>query len=311
MRAIFVNYPEPACGVAQFGRNLWAILRDSTRIHWQYCEPATLGEFRAIASMPCPDAVVYNWQSGQGGFLADAPFAWLSYKQYLCYHDNDINESAWAGIFFSDPTMTPRGLWHPIGRPLPEYRGKSFSEMANSPFPESKLVVGVHGFIGAWADQVVSKVINEFEHAAIRLNLPYATYGDADGSQARSMAERCRSMVANNSGITLEVSHDFLPIDQLLDWLASNAINVYIRPASWQWRGVSSAPDSAIAAKRPLAVNRCSAFRHLHSCSPSILVEDRSLMDIIGSGLSPTTKLRVDWSPEAIREQIESVLLRL
>lgn len=303
MKALFVNYLEPACGVAQFGRNLWAILRDSTRIQWQYCEPTTLGEFRAIASMPCPDAVVYNWQSGQGGFLADAPFAWLSYKQYLCYHDNDINESAWAGIFFSDPTMTPRGRWIPMGRPLPTYSGSNT--------PSDGLIVGVHGFIGAWADQVVRKVMGEFEHAAIRLNLPYATYGDSDGSTARSMADRCRSMVANNSGITLEVSHDFLPIEQLLTWLASNTINVYIRPTNWNWRGVSSAPDSAIAAKRPLAVNRCSAFRHLHSCSPSILVEDRSLMDIIGSGLSPTTKLRVDWSPEAIREQIESVLLRL
>ncbi len=302
MNCLFVNYPEPACGVSQFGRNLWAILKDSTRVQWKYCEPTTIGELRTFTSMPEPDCLLINWQSGQGGFLADAPFSWLGAKQYLVYHDNDINENSWSGILFSDPVMTPRGKWHPIGRPLPEYKGSNT--------PGDGLVIGVHGFIGAWADQVVHKVMQEFESATIRLNLPYATYGDADGSAARSMADRCRNMV-NNSGITLEVSHNFLPIGQLLDWLAANTINVYIRPTNMNWRGVSSAPDSAIAVKRPLAVNRCNAFRHLHNLSPSICVEDSSLMDIIGYGLSPTTKLRADWSPENIRRQVEDVLLRL
>lgn len=303
MNALFVNgSSQEACGVNQYGKNLYSILSGSKNIQWSYCAPDNIGQLRAAASFPSPAVVLYNFQQGQNTFLSDSPFPWLE-KQYCCYHDLAINEDRFSGIFFSDPTMTPRGKWIPMGRPLPAYSGSNT--------PGDGLIVGVHGFIGAWADQVVHKVIGEFEHATIRLNLPYATYGDANGDAARSMADRCRSMLGNNPGITLEVSHNFLPIEQLLTWLASNTINVYIRPTNWNWRGVSSAPDSAIAVKRPIAVNRCNAFRHLHNLEDSICVEDRSLMDIIGSGLSPTTKLRAEWSPENIRSQVEDVLLKL
>lgn len=300
MNCLLVNYPESACGVSQYGRNLWENLRDSTQIHWKYCEPSTVGELHAYA-MPSPDAILYNWQSGQGGFLTESPFSWIKGRQFLCYHDNDINESVWAGIFFSDPGMTPHGNWHPIGRPLPKFESPSpkFHEVP---------IIGCHGFIGAWADQVVSRVIGEIEFATIRLNLPFAKYGDSTGAQARTMAEHCRNMVLGKPDIKLEISHDFLPMDKLLAWLSENDLNCYIRPANMNWRGVSSAPDAAIAVKRPIAINRCNAFRHLHFCTPSICVEDNSLLEIIGNGLSPTTRLRVEWSPENIRQQIESVL---
>lgn len=306
MNCIFVNYPEPKCGVVQFGRNLWGVLKDSGNVRWSYAEPTTVGELRSVTSMPEPDAVLYNWQGGQGGFLADAPFPWLSAKQYLVYHDLAVDESKWDGILFSDPTMTPRGKWHVLGRPLPEYhlpRTVGRSEMP---------VFGCNGFIGAWADQVVHRVMQEFEYARIRLNLPFARYGDADGSQARAMADRCRNMVVNNPGIKLEISHDFLPQPELLNWLAANDLNLYIRPSNMNWRGVSSAPDSALAVNRPMAVNKCNAFRHLHNLKPSICVEDHSLLEIIGNGLSPLVEFKAKWcDPEVIRRQVEEAILRL
>lgn len=283
-----------------FGKNLYAILRDSVNIHWHYHEASTVEGLQAVVAMHGPDAVIYNWQSGQGGILSEAPFAFLNRPQYLIYHDNDINENAWSGILFSDPTMTERGKWRKIGRPLPTYSGPTISS--------DGLVIGVNGFIGAFADQVVHKALQEVEYGTVRLLLPYATYGDADGSQARTMANRCRNMV-NNSGITLEISHEFLPQPKLLEWLTGNTINVYIRPTNMNWRGVSSAPDSAIAVKRPIAVNKCNAFRHLFDCTPSICVEDNSLMEIIGNGLSPTLPLRNKWSPENVRADVERVLM--
>lgn len=283
-----------------FGKNLYAILKDSVNIHWHYHEASTVEDLQAVVAMHDPDAVIYNWQSGQGGVLSGAPFAFLNRPQYLCYHDNEINENAWDGILFSDPTMTESGKWRKIGRPLPTYSGPTISSEG--------LVIGVNGFIGAFADQVVHKALQEVEYGTVRLLLPYATYGDADGSQARTMANRCRNMV-NNSGITLEISHEFLPQPKLLEWLAGNTINVYIRPTNMNWRGVSSAPDSAIAVKRPLAVNKCGCFRHLHALTPSICVEDSSLMEIIANGLSPTLPLRNKWSPENVRSDVERALM--
>lgn len=306
MKALFVNgSSEEACGVNQLGKNLYAILKDSKNIQWEYCAPDNIGQLRAAAILPKPDAVLYNYQQGQNTFLNDSPFPWLG-KQYCCYHDLSINEDRFDGILFSDPTMTPQGKWHVIGRPLPRYHRRP-NTASSSPIP----VIGSHGFLGAWSDQLVHKVTQEFEHAIIRLNLPFAKYGDANGSQATAMAERCRNMLVNKPGISLQISHDFLPMDRLLDWLRENDINCYLRPPA-PWRGVSSAPDAAISVGKPVCVNKCQAFRHLHNLTPSICIEDRSLTDIMLDGLSPLVPFVAKWCDEdVIREQVERVLMNL
>jgi len=307
MNCLFVNgYGEQACGVVAYGKSLYDNLKDSTNIRWNYCEPPTPGALRAMSTMPTPDVTVFNYQSGQGGFLADAPFPFLK-KQVLVFHDCQVDEARWDAILFSDPTMNPRGKWHKIGRPIPQYKPKGLHPI-NPELPRP--IVGVHGFIGAWADQVVHRVMQEFETATVTLSLPFAKYSDSTGAAAMAMADRCRNMVAG-SGIRLFVSHDFKPQWELVEWLHSNDLNCYIRPPEMNWRGVSSAPDCALAARRPLAINKCSSFRHLHHLSPSICVEDFSLMEIIGNGLSPLVKLYSDWSPENIRQDVEKVLFGL
>jgi hypothetical protein len=304
MRALFLQNPVETCGVYAYGRNLYNILSESQRIHWSLLEPSSMPEI--IEAVGKCEVCLVNYQAGIGGILASAPFEG-PHKNVLVYHDLAIHECDWDRILFSDPTMKAGEKWVPIGRPLP-----AASELPPMDTPKdwSRPLIGVHGFIGGWSDQVVHQVMKEFEVATIRLSLPYATYGDATGHLARSMVDRCRSMV-NKSGIRLEVSHHFMPQPELISWLKANDLNCYIRPPDMHWRGVSSAPDCAIAARRPLAVNKCSAFRHLHKLSPSICVEDSSLWEIIGNGLSPFAKVYSDWSPERIREQVEEVLLNL
>lgn len=303
MNMLFVNPTDHRCGVHAYGRNLFQNLEGSSRVRWTYCEPESTGALRAFCSMPTPKAVVYNYSSLIGSFLSEAPFPWLDCPQAFVFHDAEVNER-FDAIFFSDPTFTPHGKWHVIGRPLPRYEPKPFKYGNGVTF-------GCHGFLGAWADQVVYRVMKEFEHATIRLNLPYARYGDANGDSARSAADRCRDMV-QSTGINLEISHEFLLIDKLLDWLASNDMNVYIRPPEHHWRGVSSATDSALAVNRPIAINKSDAFRHLHNLSPSICVEDSSLTEIFANGLSPLVAFKAKWcDPETIQRQVEDVLMKL
>lgn len=303
MKALLVNLPEQACGVAVFGRNLYQVLKPSQRVGWHLCEASSEAQFRQTVDSLKPDVILYNWQPGQGGYLAQAPFPGLGCKQALSYHDLTVAESYWDAILFADPTMYPYNNWHPIGRPLPQFK--------YWPTNENKiLTVGCYGFMGGWSRHVVAQVIKEFEFARVRLNLPFATYGDADGGIARHTADMCGMMVMG-TGVTLEISHDFLPQPQLLDWLSQNDINCFLRDTNTGWRGVSSAPDAALAVRRPIAVNRCSAFRHLHSTNPSICIEDSSLTDIVRQGLNPLIPLYQAWAPEVVREQVESVILGL
>lgn len=307
MNALFVNaYGERACGVWQFGVNLYNVLRESEQVHWVYLEPQTAGNLMSVAMGQECDVVLYNWSSIMGGWLQNAPFPWIK-KQALVFHDGEASEK-FDAVFFADPTAVLTGKWHVIGRPLPTLSSIRYVVHAKNAWPGP--IVGCHGFIGAWADEVVKRVMQEFEWATIRLLLPYSAYCDPQGIAAKATAATCRRMVEGKT-ISLEISHEFLPQEKLLDWLSMNDINCYIRPLN-NWRGVSSAPDCALAVKRPLAVNCCSAFRHLHHLKPSIVVDESSLLDILGNGLSPFVDWKKKWcDPEVIREQVENVLLKL
>lgn len=239
--------------------------------------------------------------------MSQAPFANVG-KQVLFYHDLGINEKFWDAILFADPTMKPHGKWHPIGRPIPEFK----PEKAHYHHDHSNdgPVIGCHGFLGAWADNVVSIVMKEFEYATVRLHLPFSPFCDPAGAMALETARHCRQMI-DPARIHLDITHDFMTQPQLLEWLSQNDLNAYLRPVGMNWNGVSSACDCALAVRKPIAINRSNAFRHLHGTNPSICVEDCTLSDIISNGLDPLIPAYQAWSPENIRRQVEEVLLSL
>lgn len=287
----------------QFGHNLHAVLKPSSRIQWEYCEPQSEAELRLTCHSVDPAVTLVNWQALIGGYLAHAPFPWMK-NPVFCYHDCEFDDARWKAVLFADPTMQAHGKWHSIGRPIQE-----FKTMVQTP-ELRRPIIGVHGFLGAWSDQVVHRVLQEFEFATVRLQLPFSRFCDANGAQALAMAERCKTM-ALGTGVQVEATHDFLPEWALLAWLSQNDLNAYIRPPEMNWRGVSSAPDRALSVRRPLAVNKCSAFRHLHHTNPSICVEDCSLTEILQNGLNPLIPLYNAWEPDVVRYQVEEVLCTL
>lgn len=300
--ALFINSPSPACGVFQFGMNLHRILAPSSKVKWAYCEAKSPEQLQLAVKAVAPDVCVVNHQEGIGGFMNQAPFYWMG-KSVFVFHDLGFNEAAYEAVLFSDPTMTESGKWKKIGRPLPQFK---YYSTPNNPV----VTIGCYGLVGAWADRVVGRVVDEFEYAHVRLLMPFATYGDADGLTAKAMADRCRALVKGKY-VTLEISHDFLPQPELLEWLSQNDINCYFRDVAVGWRGVSSAPDCALAVRRPIAVNRCTAFRHLHGLSPSIEIEDSSLTQIISNGLNPLVPLLQKWDAQTVRNDVDKVILSL
>lgn len=301
MKALFVYTTEERCGVWQYGRNLYECLLPHSELAWAAIRVDNLDTLRKALEIWPADVIVYNWQRNIGGVLGGAPFMDMP-KQVLVYHDCAIRESGWAAILFSDPTMKQRDNWFPIGRPLP-------APAATGDLPEIP-TIGVHGFVGAQANIVLGQVLKEFEHAKVRLHLPLSPFVDDHGNIAGAMIGQCKEMV-KGTGVTLEVTTEFKPPNELLLWLASNTINCYFRDPAHPWTGIASAPDYALAARRPLAINQSSAFRHLHGLEPSIQIEHHSITEIISHGLTPLVPLYEKWSPQNIAKQVDSVLLAL
>ena len=300
MKVLFTNTHEPCCGVHQYGVNLATVLRSSNEHEFFYCAPGTLDEFLENYIRLKPDVILYNWQAGAGGWMAQVPLPNMPSKQVLVYHDLEARFADFDAILFSDPTMAPHDNWHPIGRPI---------HKSNIPIPgpqEEIFTIGVNGFIGAWAVNVMREALSQFSEFKLRLHLPHATYGDQAGNMAAAAEFACRQLL--REGVKIEVSHQFMNWFDLITWLNKNHINCYFRDKSMHWRGVSSALDAALMARRPIAINKCDAFRHMLDCQPTICVEDRPIYEIFKDGLSPLVKKYSAWDEENVRDQVIKVL---
>jgi len=294
MKVLFINPEKQRCGVHQYGKRLYSILAESKKMEMINC---------AMNESPPVDVVIYNWHPiidpGMSaiGFL---PPGCEKVKRVIVYHDGEINDSLVDAVLFSDPSSpSNRNKWHHIGRPLPDFLPRPHSKIGD------QIIIGIHGFCGAWATRVVEKVSAEYERATVRMLLPPSDHCDPSAATARAVFDQCSAI--RGDGITLEVTHDFLTELGLLEWLSHNDVNCFIRdpaPSS----GISSALDAALAVRRPIAINRHPMFRHMTNLEPSICVDDLSIGQIIRNGLTPLVPVYERNRREMVRDEIELII---
>lgn len=306
-KILIVNTREKECAIWQYGVNFFQSLRASTNYAPLYLEPAHEVPLREFVQYNDVEAVIYNWHPTQKGWLAGAPFdVGKGVRNITIFHEIEFPTHQYDAVLYSKPCFIERERWHHIPLVIPGW-DRWQGEQPLMDF-EWCPIIGVSGYGGAHADKMIGRVLDEFKRAAIRLHLPPSFYGDVDGKTARSMAERCQKMVENHGEILLTVCHHWMDQPDLMRWLGQNNLNCYIRDTSTPWTGVSAAMCSALAAQRPMAINRSQCFRHLWDVQPSICVEDRSLKEILHTGIEPLLPIYEANSRERLVGKVEKVL---
>jgi SAM-dependent methyltransferase len=310
MTILFINHKKSQCGVFEFGRNIGVALKKS-QFNFVYCEVASAAELNDANTNFKPDAIIYNYHPATMSWLNSATTRKISCPQIGIIHEvtqivaDQADNSLFNFHIAHDPTLLLKNpLVFKAGRLIPSY-DKTIEQ------PEIP-TIGSFGFAGKKGQkQIVEMVQREFEKAIIRLNIPFATFGDRDGNLAIAIAEDCRAALKNEN-IKLKITHDFLDESQVLDFLAANTINLFLYEHMTEQRGISGATDLALAVRRPLGITRQSMFRHLLYTSPSICVEDSSIKAIIANGIEPLLPFYEEWSDEVIcwdYERIVSTIL--
>jgi SAM-dependent methyltransferase len=321
---LFVTHRSSQCGVYGFGENVFDAIRASTKYRFVKAECESLTELAGQVARHRPRAIIYNYMpatmpwvasySARGRLLFNhvAP---IPVTQIGVIHSilQPIADEAVPGKLFKrahpelanrlfdyyiapDPTLLLKNsLVYKTGRPVPKYTNRF-------PLP-SKLTIGSFGFAKTGYDDLIALVQSEFDEAVIRLSIPFATFGDADGAQARAIADRCRSLV-RKPGISLSISHDYLDQPALLDFLAQNTINVFLRDRSG--RGISSVIDFGLAVGRPMAISDSPMFKHITEAP--IVVGKRSLRAIIDDGMRPLERYVEAWTPQTLCWDYERIL---
>ncbi|MEQ1676100.1 MAG: hypothetical protein ABL876_05350 [Chitinophagaceae bacterium] len=327
---LFITHKSAQCGVYEFGKNIFNVLSASRKYNFIKAECETLDELNKAVEKYDPAAIIYNYhppvlpwictkiskgiyrnnltriKAVQIGIIHDvtqqvADTATGYGNKYILGPSQRKLNCLFDFYIAADPTLLLKNpLVFKTGRLI-----QSYNVPATEPVTTT---IGSFGFATPKKgfDKLVKKVQEEFDEAVIRLNMPAADFGDADGSNARRIAADCRNLIVK-PGIKLEVTHNFLADTDLLNFLAGNSMNVFMYEDTGG-RGISSAVDNALAVRKPVALSRCPMFRHILNAAPGVCATDFSLQDILQKGFLPLEKITNDWNAANLLWDYERIL---
>jgi hypothetical protein len=304
---VFFSHRERQCGVHQFGKQIFAAISRSSQFNFIYCEIAHPSDVRDAVLQYDPAAVLINFHPATIGWIAGWPLWSLQVPTIGIMH-----EMTAALAERTDDTLFDYYIYHDPSAKLRNPRfftaGRLIGEAVESAPASSRVTIGSFGFAtaGKGFEAVAARAHAEFDDCLIRFNIPSSDFSDKDGSEAHRVADRCRSIIYK-PGIDIEITHDFMDLQDVKAFLAGNSLNAFFYDEQSE-RGISSAIDVALAARRPIAARHTSMVRHLFDARPSIFIEERSLREIVESGISPLQPYIDRWTADNMQAEYENIV---
>lgn len=297
MRALFVNHLQYACGVYQFFKRMTKPVVESDPDYY-YIETNNEWEHDYWLNEIKPEIVVYNF------YFSGSTMPWLTnnkvnlqrgrFKQLCLFHEGNIDDKGFDLIFHQNPVNLDQKYFN-LPRPIPHYPNISHNR-------NKVPTVGTFGFGlgGKGFGTLIEHVIHDFDRAHIRMNIPFAHFGDSNGDGARWWSQHCHEILAahNTPNITLTITHELLPESQLLDFLAANDINAFCYDDNIG-RGISGTLDYALAVRRPIAITKSWQFQHMWN-DLMLLSPDNGLQEIMTAGIQHLEKYHIKWNDAAM-----------
>lgn len=305
---LFLNPPHVACSVHAMGLNLWRILQQSKQFYYRYLIPESLEHLAYEMELLGADVILNNhmwptlpWLTPE---LIQETRAWGVKQIAVCSHGLRFAHPRFDAYLIPDPRTTRADNIWPMGRPLP-------AVTTQTTLATRVPTIGTAGFLLPHKNfpGTVARIIREFDRAHIRLFIGQA---DLAPSSLNDAAE-CRRLVAEcGKDIQLTLSTGYLSPPGLVDWLAQNDLNVYFYAGNSGAPAPAMAPDSALAALRPIAVNRLDPGLSLFwDLKPSVCIEDNSLKTIMENGITPLAPLYERFSDQRVLEDVENCIASL
>jgi len=304
-QVLFVNHNTKNCGVYQFGFNTFNILKKSKKYNFSLAEVNNNHELISILStLPNLSAIIYNYYPGTMAWLDDSlvEIRRSLVKQFVIKHETGT-PNGFDGWIHIDPTFQEFESNYTTLRPIPFYSG-DYEQNKILNFGSFGFGFGNKGF-----PEIVKLINSSFDVAEINFLIPFAAFGDSTGINARSIEQTCRQIPLKES-ITLNIYHDFRDTDKLLEFLASNDLNIFMYDYAYG-RGISSVIDYALAVKRPIALTKSWQFRHLFNTTPSIFLEDLDINSILKNGIKPLETYYEQYSHANFIKSYERILDRV
>lgn len=272
MNILFLNHKIENCGVYQYGKRLFEILEKDNEINYIYKEIDSYEEYKAfLEKNQNISSIIYNYNNSTMNWLnklniqkkvKNIGLLHESHDNFFDIHCNlDPNAPEDLCNLFSIPRPIYENIENIIKTPIQK---DSVSEFIQKYTDSDIPIFGSFGFgfENKGFHNIVKMVNEQYDIAVIKFVIPIAHY-DPDPSTIYRMRDYCLN--ANyKPGIILMITHEFFSTTDILKFLYSNTMNIFLYDFM-NGRGISSAIDYAISVKKPIAISDSFMFRNIYS----------------------------------------------
>lgn len=305
MNIFVVNHSVENCGVYQYGKRFGSIASKSKKHNFMYLEIDSLEKFEELYSEHKPGAIIYNHLTGTMPWVTEevvAKYRGDGIVQYLIVHNVGYST-------FFDKYLHQNPYHESVDennfalcRPLFEYTPTIELE------DDDILRIGTFGFgfNVKHFDQICRVVNNQFHHRKVEVNM-HLTSAHFCASDVMGIKSQCEQALSSPN-IKLNFTTDFIPDQDMLDFLYKNDLNIFFYQNYPNYNGISSTIDYALSVQKPIAICKSNMFSHISDVQPSICVEDNSLLNIILNGFEPLQEKYNSWTNENFIHTLEEIV---
>lgn len=298
---LFLNHHKSQCGVYDYGVRIYDIWKKSKMITFSYMEIGSLEEYNNI-NFSSYSAIMYNYHL--------CTMTWLSHATISTQTINIGILHEYRPTFFHKCINTQSDIPRPIYDHIPtelhttDEKIKSFISYGTD---KNIPIIGSFGFgfTTKGFDKIISYVNDQFSEAIIKIIMPYATFGDESGKMATYVAQLC-NQIPRNSGIQILIIHNYLDNNDLLYFLNTNTINMFLYD-KMEGKGISSTIDYALSVNTPIGISDSFMFQHIYN--DSICVYKSSINDCIKNSKEYLKQYKNEYSHDNSIKFIESCIM--
>jgi GR25 family glycosyltransferase involved in LPS biosynthesis len=277
---IFLNTSLVYTGIHHYGLRLFNILKKSTNFNYLYFEIQEKDEYYNILQnfLQNCNTIIYNYTGSLWPWLNKDIIRNKNIRHIGIPHEEFHNKSDYFFdiILNIDPTAKdafnsytiPRPIYEDVPQILNSYTSStnSIEEFINYTEPNIPIIGSFgFGFNTKGFDNIVKLVNNQYDNAIIKLVITFP-YNDINDSEPKIIKEKCER---NNikPGIKLLITHEFFSNEDILNFLSTNTINVFLYDdlKMMRRRSISSVLDYALSVDRPIGISSCSMFRNIYN----------------------------------------------
>ena len=314
MVVLFLNHKIQNCGVYQYGLRIFDILKKTQSINYVYYEIESLDEYNNLLSvLPSIKLIIYNYHCSTMSWLnqytTQKNVKNISISHESPCHFFDINlDIDPNGTLTSTNIPIPRPIYENIDIMLLDYQPSTLSikEFINYSESSDIPIIGTFGFgfDNKGFDKVISYVNEQYDEAIIKLVIPDAFFDPNRLYTVNSMVAKCKSISIKN-GIKLMFSHEFFTTKDILSFLQSNTINIFMYD-EMRGRGISSTVDYALSVKKPLGISNSYMFRNVYS--DDICLYKTSIKNCIEHSVSYCSTFLEKYSHHNVIKTFENIV---